>query len=210
LDEAYRQQLRHWRSALHSGADRVGWKIGFNAPSLQRQLGLQRPAVGHLTTATLVGADGSHSLAGAEHPLVEPELAIEVGPDGRVSGLGAAFEVIDMDRALTAETAAEVVAANIFHRAAVIRPSHEPIPLDGITAKISGGREQRDPVSASAVDVEGTVALTLETLEQAGESLQAGDRIIAGALTPPLPVEPGDLLRLDLGPLGTAELALAP
>ena len=78
--EATRRQLAHWRAALDSGAQRVGWKIGFNAPAIQEHLGLEHSAVGHITTATLVGATGTHSLAGAQNPLAEPEVAIHVGP----------------------------------------------------------------------------------------------------------------------------------
>jgi 2-keto-4-pentenoate hydratase len=38
--------------------------------------------------------------------------------------------------------------------------------------------------------------------------LRAGDRIIAGSLAPPLFVQPGDRVRLELGRLGGVELAL--
>ena len=48
-----------------------------------------------------------------------------------------------------------------------------------------------------------------DTLEEAGERLEAGDRIIAGALTPPPDVEGGQRLALDLGSLGAIEVQLA-
>ncbi|MEJ7714822.1 MAG: hypothetical protein WKF40_03555 [Thermoleophilaceae bacterium] len=96
LQDAYQQQLSHWRASLSSGAHRIGWKIGFNPPAVQEKLGLAEPVVGHLTSATLLGADGSHSLAGAENALAEPEIAIEIGPDHSIAGLAPAIEIVDM------------------------------------------------------------------------------------------------------------------
>ena len=63
-----------------------------------------------------------------------------------------------------------------------------------------------ETADASAVDLPATVALVAEILEAAGEELQAGDRIIAGTLTPPQPVKPGGSAALDLGDLGSIDI----
>jgi len=205
LDEAYQQQLGHWRATLHSGAARVGWKIGLNVPAVQEKLGIDRSVIGHLTTATLVGADGAHSLAGAEKPMAEPEIAIEVGPDGTIAGLAPAIEVADIDRPL--EDVGEIVATNIFHRAVTIGPS-VPFPsAEGIEAVLTVNGEQVGSGDAGATDLEAIVTLVDETLRGAGESLQAGDRIIAGSLTAPAPVKPGDQVAVELGLLGRLEVS---
>ena len=205
LVEATRRQLAHWRSDLSSGAHRVGWKIGFNAPAIQEQLGLDHSLVGHLTTATLVGADGAHSLTGAQNPLAEPEIAIHVGPDQSIVGLGPAIEVIDMDSVPAGpDEVAGVVEHNIFHRAVAIGSSTGDGPPGDATFSID------DEVAASAdaatVDLAATVGLVAQILESAGERLEAGDRIIAGTLTPPQPVRPGGSAALDLGHLGSIEV----
>jgi len=204
LVEATRRQLGHWRATLDSGAQRVGWKIGFNAPAIQEQLGLEHSAVGHLTTATLVGADGAHSLAGAKNPLAEPEIAIHVGPEHTVAGLSPAIEVIDMDAIPGGpDEVPATIEHNIFHRAVAIgsgrdgRPGEATFSIDGTVA---------DTADASSVDLEATVALVAEILEAAGEQLEAGDRIIAGTLTRPKPVTPGGGAALDLGPLGSIDI----
>jgi 2-keto-4-pentenoate hydratase len=204
LVEATRRQLAHWRAALDSGAQRVGWKIGFNAPAIQEALGLPHSVIGHLTTATLVGADGSHSLAGATNPLVEPEVAIHVGPDHSIAGLSAALEVVDMD-ALPGgpEDVPGAIEHNIFHRAVAIAPARDGEPGDA-EFTIDGGDPQT--ADASAVDLAATVELVAEILEAAGERLEAGDRIIAGTLTPPQPVKPGGSAALDLRDLGTIDI----
>lgn len=205
LDEAYQQQLGHWRATLHSGAGRVGWKIGLNVPAVQEKLGIDRSVVGHLTTATLLGADGAHSLAGAQKPMAEPEIAIEVGPDGTIAGLAAAIEVADIDRPL--EDVGHMVATNIFHRAVAIGPSAQLSSADGIQAVLTVNGEQVASADAGATDLGAIIALVDETLRAAGESLQAGDRIIAGSLTQPAAVKPGDTARVELGAIGALEVS---
>ncbi len=205
LDEAYQQQLGHWRAALHSGAGRIGWKIGLNVPAVQEKLGLERSVVGHLTTASLLGADGTHALTGARKPMAEPEIAIEMGPDGAIAGLAPAIEVADIDRPL--DDAGEIVAANIFHRAVAIGPSSDRSDATGIQAVLSVNGEQAATSDAGATDLSEIVRLVDETLRAAGESLEAGDRIIAGSLTQPAPVKAGDAVSVDLGPIGRLEVS---
>ncbi len=204
LDEAYQQQLGHWRAARHSGAERVGWKIGLNVPDVQEKLGIDRSVVGHLTTATLLGADGAHSLTGAQKPMAEPEIAIEVGLDGTIAGLAPAIEVADIDSPL--EDVCHIVATNIFHRAVAIGASEPLSSADGIEAVLTVNGEQVGSADAGATDLQAIVALVDETLRAAGESLQAGDRIIAGSLTPPAPVQDGDRVAVDLGRIGRLEV----
>ena len=205
LVEATRRQLTHLRATLSSGAERVGWKIGFNAPAVQESLGLSHSVVGHLTTATLVGADGTHSLAGAKNPLAEPEVAILVGPDQSIAGLSAAIEVIDMDAIPGGpDEIPGVIEHNIFHRAVAIGPAREQDGPAEATFSIDGSVAAS--ADASAVDLPATVALVAQVLEEAGERLEAGDRIIAGTLTPPQQVRPGGTATLDLGQLGNIEI----
>lgn len=207
LEEAYQQQLGHWRATLDSGAHRVGWKIGFNPPSVQEKLGLSEPVVGHLTSATLLGADGSHSLAGAETPKVEPEIAIEVGPDNSIAGLAVAIEIVDIPGMPTGpDEAGDVVAANIFHRGVAIGSSKPLDSATGIEAILTINGETVGSADAGAADLAAIVSLAARTLEAAGESLGAGDRIIAGALLAPPDVKPGDQVSLDLGPIGAIQI----
>lgn len=201
------QQLGHWRATLGSGAHRLGWKIGFNSPELWEKLGLEHSVVGHLTSATLLGADGSHSLAGAEKALLEPEIVVEVGPEGSIAGLGVAAEIVDMPAPPAPEDVGEIVAANIFHRAVAIGSSREQDSADGIEAVLSVNGEVVQRGDAGTCDLVATIALVHGVLDEAGERLEAGDRIIAGTLAPPAPVQPGDRATVDLGPLGSLDLS---
>jgi len=204
LDEALRQQLSHWRTSLGSGAVRVGWKIGLNVPEVQQKLGLERSVVGNLTSATLLRPGASHSLAGTVNPKVEPEIAIEVGADRSIAGLAAAIEVVDFDRPV--DDAYEIVSTNIFHRAVAIASSAHDASPEGLTAVLSVDGSERESAPADKFDLPAIVALVDETLATADESLEVGDRIIAGSLTTPVDVQPGQRVSLDLGPLGSVEI----
>jgi len=206
LDEAYQRQLAHWRAALDSGAHRLGWKVGLNPPPVQEALGLSGPVVGHLTSGSLLGADGSHSLAGAEVPKAEPEIVVEIGADKTIAGLGPAIELVDIP-ALPSGPAdvPDVVATNIFHRAVAIGSSTSA-EAGAWTFSVDGQTVREG--DASDYPIADMIHAVADTLEAAGERLEAGDRIIAGALAPPPDVEPGQHLKLDLGPLGAIEVQL--
>ena len=209
LDEAYQQQLTHWRKTLSSGAHRIGWKVGLNPPDVQEKLGLDDPVIGHLTSATLVGADGSHSLAGAEAPKAEPEIAIEIGADHSIVGLAPAIEIVDIAAPPSGpDEVGDVVALNIFHRAVAIGSSQDVQTTDGIEANLAIDGQVARTADASGVDLNAIVELTARVLEEAGERLEAGDRIIAGALAPPPDITPGGPLSLDLGAIGCIEIDL--
>jgi 2-keto-4-pentenoate hydratase len=46
-------------------------------------------------------------------------------------------------------------------------------------------------------------------LEDAGEQLEAGQRIITGVLAPPHAAQPGDVVRLEVEGLGGVELSFS-
>jgi hypothetical protein len=83
------------RQLLAQGAEPIGWKIGFNVPTMQEQLGLDRPLAGFLTNNSLLEDGAEVSLAGG--PLVvESEVAVELGEDARtIAALLPALEVAD-------------------------------------------------------------------------------------------------------------------
>ena len=52
VEAGLRRQLEAWRGVLGEGAQRLGWKIGFNDPKMQDKLGLTGSVIGFLTSAT--------------------------------------------------------------------------------------------------------------------------------------------------------------
>jgi 2-keto-4-pentenoate hydratase len=210
------RQLEEWRRLTGGGAARLGWKIGFNMARARESLGLKEPVIGHLTSATEIADGGSHSLAGAARPLVEVEVAIELRRDvpadaevdealAAIDSLGPALELIDMPE--PPDDLEEALAGNVFHRAVVFGPHRQDAAVGGIEARLEVSGEERESAPAE-IDLADTIRLVADLLAACGERLKSGDRIIAGTLTPPVPVSAGDDVRGELGPLGSVELSL--
>jgi len=207
-------QLDSRRGLIEAGARPRGWKIGLNAPAIQEKLALKHSVIGFLTDATLVPAGGAHSLADATQPAAEAEIAIELrrdvgddaAPDEALAAIGSlsgAIEVVDFDRPL--DDLEAVLATNVFHRAVVLGAPREDVAVSGVEVDVALDGETRYTVPA-AVELADTIVLVADLLDACGERLRAGERIIAGALAPPVPVAPGQDLRCDFGPLGSVTL----
>jgi 2-keto-4-pentenoate hydratase len=204
-----RQQLGRRDAEIVAGAGSLGWKLGLTVPAVQEALGLSGPVAGFLTTGTQLTPGAEISLAGFTAAFAEPEVAIHVGEGGSVAGLGAAIEVVDID--LPFEDLEAILAGNVFHRAVVLGPMHEGATLDGLTAHATkGGEPAGEAMPAEVVgDPAEVVRFVAGYLEPHGAQVEPGEVMIAGSLTPPVPVSPGDRFEVDLGPLGTLTVEFA-
>lgn len=181
---------------LDAGAEPIGWKVGFNVPEIQRKLGLDAPLAGFLTTDSLIEDDWD------EYPvLVESEVAVEIGDDGRsIVALLPALELTDPpDLDLEIE---QILAGNIFHRAVAFGPRVETTD-PGAGRILVNGEEQH---AVKPEGLERMVQAVAARLEAAGEELRPGERIITGVLAPPYEAKEGDTVRLELDALGSVEL----
>src|SRR5262245_66427708 len=71
------------RQRLAGGDKSLGWKVGFGAAPMLKQLGISGPLVGFLTQNARVPSGGSVSLAGWAKPVAEPENAVHSGREVR-------------------------------------------------------------------------------------------------------------------------------
>lgn len=206
-----------WRTLVDGGAERVGWKVGLNAPPVMESLGLAHPVIGFLTGATVVASGQSVSLGGTTKPLAEPEVSVElrrdVGPGAEpdealaaIESLGPAIEVVDIPA--PPEDVELAVAGNVFHRAVVFGATRQDAAVSGAVASIGIDGEQRERAEVTT-DLADTICMVADLLGSVGERLSAGDRIICGSLTTPVELAVGNRVELDLGQLGSAEVSLA-
>ena len=218
VEAGLRRQLEGWRNLLEGGAERVGGKIGLNPPPMQEKLGLDDPVIGFLTSASLEKPGASYSVGGMEKPLIEPEVAVtlrrdvEAGaePDealAAIESLGAAIELVDIPAPPEPGGLEDTLAGNVFHRAVVLGPTRQDAAVGGVEASVRVNGEERESAPGE-VDLAATIALVGDLLGSVGERLQAGDTIICGALTAPVPVAAGDSVEVELGPLGQVGLQL--
>ena len=190
--------LRKQLASRPPGAARVGWKYGSGeGERIGDEIG-----VGHLTSATTL-EDGSTYRGGGGDLHADAELAVEVGPDGRIVRYAAALELVDLAGDDPPE---EVVATNVWHRAVAFGPFVDTLPqgLEGALV-VEGERRATGPVPHDAAD---RVAAVERVLAAAGERLEPGDRLITGLIVN-TPVASGDEVVADLGELGSVRLRVA-
>ena len=216
-------QLATWRVLLEGGAERIGWKIGLNVPAVQRRLGLSSPVIGHLTSQTLLDPEEPHSLAGGTRLAIEPEVAIELASDvpreaepaqieQAIASLSPAIEVVDVD--MPFDDLAAILERNVFHRG-VVFGARKPISDAGVPDEVRvrverNGREEAAASKPIHAELVGAIRVVAGLLGQFGEHLKAGERIIAGSLTAPVPIEPGDRIEVEIKPIGSVSLSFSP
>lgn len=194
--------------ALRAGARHVGWKIGHAIAEVEAVQGAT-PAVGWLTSATLL-RDGMTYAAG--HPAqlrAETELVVQLGtdvaagvePDGAaaaVAGIGVALELVDVAR--PAGGLAAIIAGNVFHRAAVLGPcTGDPDATVGDAVLFVGDR--RHAADEPPPDVGALLAQLAAALADVGQRLRAGDRVLTGSMVH-VPVAIGDRVAAEIAGLG--------
>ena len=205
-----------WRTLVEGGAERVGWKVGLNAPPVMESLGLAHPVIGFLTGATVVEPGQTCSLGGATKPLAEPEVSVELRRDvapgaepdealAAIESLGPAIEVVDIPE--PPEDVELAVAGNVFHRAVVFGATRQDAAVSGTVASISVDGELRERAEVTT-DLADTIRMVADLLGAVGERLSGGDRIICGSLTTPVELAAGNRVELDLGQLGAVDVSL--
>ena len=197
--------LMRRREILAQGAEPIGWKVGFNVPSTQERLGIDAPLAGFLTTDSLLEDGGRWSLEDDGEVIVESEVALEVGADGRsIAALFPALEVADEpDLDLEIE---QILAGNIFHRAVAFGARVEAEQPGAARILVNDEEQHTVPAPDTVERHEAMDEAVAARLEAAGEELRPGDRIITGIIAPPHHAQPGDTVRLELEELGGVEL----
>jgi 2-keto-4-pentenoate hydratase len=211
-----RQQLSHRRELLRSGKKPLGWKLAFGGPAALERLHINEPLVGFLMTDAVLPSGSSVSLAGWKKPASEPEIAVYMGKDlpasadrkttiEAIAGLGAAIELADVDHP-SADVEGTLV-RNIYQRHLVLggcNSVHAGGSLAGLRARVfRNGQQLADTsdfevLTGELIHIVGHVATLLSHF---GETLRAGQIIIAGSITPPIWVTPGETMGFDLQPL---------
>ncbi len=184
---------------------RLGWKIGLNAPPVMEALGLDRPVAAALTRATLLASGATAPVGDFKAVLVEPEVAVEVGPGGSVGRVAPAIELVDL--CLPFDDLDAILADGVFHRGLVLGEFTDAVPETVVATVTADGQERgrvdRDPGLAYALE-----SVAIRAAEY-GDELREGDIVIAGSLTPPVPAAAGETVIVEVAPLGRLELSLS-
>lgn len=211
-----RRQLRWRRELLDAGKKPLGWKLAFGGPAAMERLRINAPLVGFLMADAVVASGSSISLAGWKKPAVEPELTVYLGKDlasgadrnttrHAIAGLGAAIEIADVDH--PSDDVEGTLARNIYQRHVILSDcdaTHAGGSLSGLRARVLRNAAEManitgfEALTGELISIVGHVA---DLLAFFGETLRAGQIIIAGSITPPILVQPGETLGFHLEPL---------
>jgi hypothetical protein len=196
VETALRAQLDRRAAALAAGASHVGWKIGASIAEVDALTG-DTPVIGYLTTATLIPDGGAFAVGDATGLHAEVELVLGGG------GFAVGLELVDTTR--PPSSLEDIVAGNVFHRAAVLGAATACAPLGEARLWIDGELCARAPVSTN---VDATRAHVAALLERLGLALSPHDRVLAGSLIH-VPVTAGRALCAEIDGLGRVGVTLA-
>ncbi|GAA1139431.1 2-oxo-hept-4-ene-1,7-dioate hydratase [Nesterenkonia lutea] len=220
IEDSYAVQNEWRRRAVDSGRRMVGRKIGLTSKVMQVATGITEPDYGAIFD-DMVYENGSvieHSRF--SNVRIEVELAFKLGKPLTGPGI-TLFDVLDATDYVV--PALEILSSRIEMTGRTIVDTISDNAAMG--AMVYGG----NPVAPDAVDLRWVSALLYrnETIEESGvaaavlnhpamgvvwlanklaehgDSLQAGELILAGSFTRPMWVEAGDTVTCDYGELGT-------
>jgi 2-keto-4-pentenoate hydratase len=221
------RQLRLRREFLNTGHKPLGWKLAFGGPAAMQRLRTGAPLVGYLMQDALLPSGSTLSLSNWKKPAAEPEIAVHLGKDlpansdraatmTAISGLGPAIELADVDH--PSDDVEGMLARNIYQRHVILGSndsSRAGALLDGLSCRVLrnsseiAGITGSEALQALTGDVIDIVRYTANLLAAFGESLQAGQIIIAGSIIPPLWVQPGEGIVFHLVPLAPVSVRFA-
>lgn len=220
VDDAYHIQEVNVRARQDEGEVVRGRKIGLTSVAMQQQLGVTEPDFGALFASMIVEEGDTVPTSELIHPRAEAEIAFVMANELRGPGVTAldalravagalpAIEVIDSRvvdwKIKLADTIADNASAARVVCGGRITPVAElDLRLLGmvlsqngeVVATAAGAAVSGNPIRA--------VAWLANKLGEFDVGLEAGDLVLAGALTAAVSVALGDTLRADFAELGS-------
>lgn len=209
---------------VNAGHAIVGAKLGLTSVAKQRQMNVDRPLYGWLTSDMAIDTGAALRCDSYIQPRVEPEIAFLLGrdlegPDVTAAQVLAATEacfgaidVLDSRYAGYKFTFNDVTADNASSAGFVLGgTATDPYGIDlrltgcvlekngELVATAAGASVMGHPASA--------VAWLVRALAKRGQGLEAGHIVMAGGMTEAVAVAPGDTVVAQFDRLGSVEIA---
>jgi 2-keto-4-pentenoate hydratase len=209
LADAYRVQLAVLARVLAEGEKQAGWKIGLTADAVRGLYGVTAPVFGYLLESRHFASGCSFVVADLIRPAIESELCFTLkqglrGPgvtsDQVLAALGAvapAFEIVELRGDMAADLplgVADNVSQWAYVTAREVQPYPSELDLGQVTAEVTRNGER--VMQGRGIDVIDhqlqSIAWLANQLAEYDTSLEAGQRIMTGSFTKPLPVAAGE------------------
>lgn len=222
-DDAYAIQRASIARRLARGERRIGMKMGFTSRAKMVQMGVHDMIWGRLTDQMLVEEGATVAMDRFIHPRVEPEIAFLIGKPlaGQVSmpqvqaaieAVAPAMEIIDSRYRNFRFSLGDVVADNASSSGVVVgawRKATRDIANLGMIMHFDGLPVQIGSSAAILGHPLRALVSAARLAAAAGEGLQPGDIVLAGAATNAETLRPGVQVRLEVQDLGITEFGVA-
>ena len=232
LQQAAQVQNAYLALLTETYGARIGYKAGLTGSAAQQRFGVDHPLLGLLFAGGYQDAPGQLNIDAGARLLVETDLVVRVADaaintardwPGLLAGLDVMYPFIELPDLLyaTATTidAPLLLAANVGARAGVLGAPIPFSPDEDWHRRLAEFQVQMHYADGSVATAQGQQLLghplaVVEWIRDAvlarGESLQPGDLLSLGSLTPPRPVQPGRVLARyeGLDPRGPVSLTL--
>jgi 2-oxo-3-hexenedioate decarboxylase len=221
-DSAYEVQRLVVAKRLERGASIVGAKLGLTSAAKQRQMEVDQPLYGWLTSDMVL--DSAHVDLGAFiHVRAEPEIGFLIGREIRtpatVAGVlaatdavFAAIELIDSRYDGFRFRLPDVIADNASSAGVVVGsvarrpPEVGDLRLLGVVLRKNGAVVSTAAGAAALGHPAASVAWMVDSLAERGEMLEPGAIVLWGGLTDAVPLESGSVVTAEIEELGTVEV----
>lgn len=224
-DEAYRLQFEGVADKLARGETVVGLKTGLTSKAKQKTMGVDQPILGHLLASTVLPNGAVVDTAPLIHPRAEPEIAFRMARSlegavtlaearAAVATVMPALEVIDSRYKDFKFGLADVIADNTSAARVVLGPE-SPVSPDQDLRLVGMVYSKNGEVVATAAgaailgDPWEALAWLAGRAAGLGRPLQAGQVVLAGALTDAVFVAPGDRVRVAFDRLGVLDASFS-
>ncbi|MFF2272457.1 2-oxo-hept-4-ene-1,7-dioate hydratase [Agromyces sp. NPDC058136] len=220
VDDAYAVQRVWAERRIAAGARLVGRKIGLTSKVMQVATGITEPDYGVILDDMVIESGASVEFDRFSNVRIEVELAFVLakpltGPNTTIfdvldatAYVVPALEILNSHIELQGRTIVDTISDNAAMGAMVL--GGRPVKVDQVDLRWVGAllsRNQTIEESGVAAAVLGHpamgVAWLANKLAAHGQSLGAGEIILAGSFTRPMWVERGDTVHADYGQLGT-------
>lgn len=220
IEDSYAVQ-KLWASRLEAQGKRVvGRKIGLTSKAMQAATGITEPDYGVIFDDMVLENGAVVEWKQYTHPRIEVELAFRLSQNLKGPGITLfdvldatdyvvpALEILDSRIEMQGRTIVDTISDNAAMGAMVVggRPVRpHDVDLRWVSALLYQNQEIVETGVAAGVlnHPASGVAWLADKLAQHGQSLRAGDLVLAGSFTRPMWVYEGDTVYADYGQLGT-------
>lgn len=223
-DAVYAVQAALVAQKVAAGGVIVGRKCGATNPGAMTAFGLSQAVYGTLFADGQVAAGGSVAMARLIHPRIECEVAFRLGADlsgpgvtperalAAVAGAVAAFEIVDARTAGWGAKMPEMIADNVFQARYVLGEAPAAAgDLDLAALGVVLLKNGQEAARATGANVLGnplnSLAWLANRLAEHGQGLRAGEVVLAGSLTPLVPIAAGDTFEAIFEHLGAIRVS---